>query len=137
MGKTRILFLFLIIFYLGCRAGKDPVKQTSKNLLGAWRFVDIEAPLEMDKAQKDQILNKMEELLQESTLEFKNDNVFVITIGTESATGKWSISENGKTITTVEKNQTKTQFDIDRLRKNKLVLLTKTDYDIVKITLSK
>ena len=114
MKKLIYLLLFTAVVYVGCNSGKP------KDLIvNKWKISDINIP---NTPMPDSIKQE----LMKGTMEFTKDGKMSLTgMGTDQS-GTYSVSDDGKTLTTVSGGKTETS-DINELTKSKMVITDKAN----------
>lgn len=114
MKKLIYLFLFAGIVVVGCNSGKP-----KDLIINKWKISDINIP---NTPMPDSIKQE----LMKGTMEFTKDGTMSLTGMGNDQSGTYSVSEDGKTLTTVSNGKTEAS-EINELTKTKLVITDKTN----------
>lgn len=114
MKKLLSLFLIASIVIVSCNSGKP------KDLIvNKWKISDINLS---NKVMPDSIKQE----IMKGTMEFTKQGTMTLTgMGTDES-GTYSVSDDGKTLTTVANGKTETS-EINELTKSKLVITDKAN----------
>ncbi|MBG6130675.1 hypothetical protein IWQ47_002151 [Aquimarina sp. EL_43] len=120
--KKIFLATFILSLVISCGS-----KSNTKSIEGKWLLVDV--GYEMDDAN-EQLKGFVESIknaiVGKISFEFKEENVFIASLsGKKKTEGTWSISEDGKTITTTDGRKTE-DMTIISIDSNKLVVSKKS-----------
>ena len=117
-----LLFIFAIIaLFSSC--SKNP----SEMISGEWVIADLQTTSDIPEDQMEAYNAQIEEMKKSSKIIFKEDGTFEQTILDETTTGKWEISDDGKTLTKTSDSGDKETATIQELSDNKLVVVVEFD----------
>lgn len=106
--STILLIIFIVV---ACGSKKDKI-------IGKWKME------EMKIAGNEEIAEDVyKELIAGSSFEFKKDGTFSVNLMGENQAGNWTLSDDAKTLTTNADNGQVSTFVINKLEKEKLVLI--------------
>ena len=123
MKKLSYLFISLLFISFLSSCTKSP----SDLIVGQWRIIDIKTSEEIPDDQKEMYKQIMDDMKASTELEFKEDGSYKQLIAEETNTGKWSISEDAKTITLTDEKGKSEPGDIVELTENKLIIVNQLD----------
>jgi hypothetical protein len=129
MNKYKVIICLLApLFFVTCSLDKE------SDIVGTWKFTDIQSSEQVPEDQKQQYQETIEEYKATYSLVFKNDSTFEKSISESVSTGKWQISDDNKTLTLTYDDGVVENSQILELSKAKLV--TTFDNKISKYTIS-
>ncbi len=117
-----LLFIFAILaLFSSCS------KSPSEMITGEWVIADLQTTSDIPEDQMEAYNAQIEEMKNSSKIVFKEDGTFEQTILDETTTGKWEISEDGKTLTKINDSGDKETALIQELSDNKLIVIVEFD----------
>jgi len=123
MKQTSYLLISLLFISFLYSCTPSP----SEMIVGKWKITDIKTSEEIPEDQKEMYDQIMKDLKSSTALEFKNDGTFDKTISEEVGSGKWSISEDVKTLTMTDENGKNEPATILELTENSLITVNELD----------
>ncbi|WP_108808750.1 lipocalin family protein [Aquimarina spinulae] len=132
--KKILLVTFVTLLAISCGS-----KSKDEAIKGKWVASDIEYQMEgADKEMKEFADVMKEALIGKMSFEFKEDKTFValMPMGKKETKGTWSISEDGKTLTTTDEKKSE-DMTIVNLDSSKLALSKKDPQGTSTITFKK
>ncbi|HNR40646.1 MAG TPA: hypothetical protein PKL65_00310 [Bacteroidales bacterium] len=133
------LLLIAGLFFASCSKKESGPES---NLIGTWVFGSatfdtkvggkslkkyLMDELELTDAEAQQFVVMFNAMLQQSftgSLQVKSDNTYSSTMGGETDTGTWSLSDDGKKLTVVSSSEPPVIFDVLELTSSRVMLKT-------------
>jgi hypothetical protein len=124
--KNQIMKKIFLVTFVGLLAISCGSKSNSEAILGKWVLSDMEYQIDGADEQSKAFADAMKkELIGKMSLELKADNTqisYVPIMGGKAVEGTWSISDDGKTLTTTENGEESEEMTIKSMDSNTLVL---------------
>ena len=123
MKKTSYLLisLFFLSILLSC------TKSPSDLIIGKWKIADIKTSEEIPEDQKEMYKQIMDDMKASTKMEFKEDGTYEQSIAEEINSGKWNISEDGKTLTLIDEKGKSEPATVLELAENILIVVNELD----------
>jgi len=123
MKKTSYLLisLFFISFLYSC------TKSPSEMIVGKWEITDIKTSDEIPEDQVEMYKQIMDDMKSSTKLEFRKDGSYEQLLSEVTTIGKWSISEDAKTITMSDDKGKEEPATILELTENSLIIVNELD----------
>jgi len=122
MKNLSILILSIAILSFISSCSPSP----SEMIIGEWKISDVQTTSDIPDDQMDVYKEQIEEMKKSSKIVFNEDGTIEQTILDETSTGTWSISKDGKTLTT-DIDGNKEVKKIKELTPEKMVLVLEFD----------
>ena len=123
MKKVFITLLAFVSIALISSCTKSP----AENMVGEWKITDIQTTYEVPEDQMEAYNEALNGMKESSKMIYKADGTFEKTISEETTTGKWVISEDGKSLTETSDDGTIESVILLELTENKFISESELD----------
>jgi hypothetical protein len=124
----------IIILLVGCN-GRS--KTDEENISGTWLFDQIESNAPGSISEKANFELSVAQIKSNSWFILMSDHKYVSFFNGDSTMGDWEIINKGKNLITRENGKTADTAIIEKLTKDRMILVSKDGESETKITLSK
>ncbi len=121
----RFVNYVLIMLFVGIIASCS--ESPSKMIIGTWKIDNIETTEEIPEEHKEMYKKMMDEMKKSSSFTFNEDGTLETKISEKNTTGKWSLNDDGKTLTVEEDNGKTNTSTIQEISSSKIVFTDESD----------
>jgi PBP1b-binding outer membrane lipoprotein LpoB len=114
--KIASFIIVITMFFVSCS------QKPSEMIVGEWKITDIQSSEAIPDELAEIHRQTIEEMKSSSKLTIKADGTFENMISETSSTGKWTLSDDAKTLTMTYESGNQEVSNVDELAETKLVV---------------